>query len=231
MHPAIRLHTGSGIGQVGAMYFLFLWEVVKRALTPVPRVTDMLQILAASALPATSKFVGVELPQNAGESALAYIGLVALSFVIIRLFWAPYSIWRDQNGEIGSLKLELNKPEKIELARMAELRADAKSEMSGAINQMLFLTMEVNPLRNSEKIGALIRRISSLSGPAHTSQSFANGYSRLGLLCYAIIREGKTEGYEKRDAVVVELANAMELYLHGRITAEDLALRLPPKPE
>lgn len=115
------------------MYFLFLWEVVKRAFTPAPRVTDMLQILAASALPATSKFVGLELPQNAGESALAYIGLIALSFIVIRLFWAPYAIWKDQGAEIGGLKLELSLPERLILSNLAKHRAKARVKLIKSI--------------------------------------------------------------------------------------------------
>lgn len=222
MQSVIRLHSGAGMRQIPPMYFFFFWEVVKRAFTPAPRVTDMLQILAASALPATSKFVGVKLPQDAGENALAYIGLAALSFVIIRLFWAPYSIWREQSGEIGNLKLEMTKPQRLEFSRMAHLRADAKAELASAIARMAYLAMSRDPMSDSPEMSALVAKSVALCGRANASQSFELALNRLGHLCLNLM-QNKEMGLPP----MIQLVNAMQAYLHGELTAEGLALQLP----
>jgi predicted permease len=118
------------------MYFIFLWEVLKRAFSPTARVTDVLQILAASTIPAIGKFAGISLPASANDDALAYIGLIAVSFIIIRLMWAPYSIWREQAGEIGTLKLELSKPERAVVEHLAKHRAEARVELIRRLPEM-----------------------------------------------------------------------------------------------
>ncbi len=125
------------MGHDGSMYWIWLSEVLKRAFTPTPRVTDMLQILAASALPAAAKFIGLELPQSAGDDALAYIGLVVACFLAIRLAWAPFAIWKDDRREVAQLKLELTKPERLELERMAKLRAKHRLKLGKQLWQML----------------------------------------------------------------------------------------------
>jgi hypothetical protein len=143
------------------MYFLFLWEVLKRAAVPAPRVTDMLQILAASALPATAKFVGIRLPQSAGEDALAYIGLIVVSFFVIRLFWAPYSIWKQDRGEIGGLKLELSKPERLVVEHLARHRAKAIQDVKSALVDLHLATF--SPSEHRERhVNRLITKIEKL---------------------------------------------------------------------
>ena len=106
------------------MFLVYFGEVLKRAFTPTPRITDALQVVAASALPAIASFAGVKLPTTAGSEVFAYIGLAALSYFAIRLFWAPYAMWREQIGQVADLKSELSRPERLELERRAELMAE-----------------------------------------------------------------------------------------------------------
>ena len=105
------------------MFLIYLGEVFKRALTPTPRMTDGLQVIAASAFPAVSKFFGVKMPTDIGNDTLAYIGAATLAFIFIRLFWAPYSIWKEQIAESADLRLELSKPERLLLERLAGQKA------------------------------------------------------------------------------------------------------------
>lgn len=155
------------------MWFVYLWEVVKRAFTPAPRVTDILQILAASTLPAITKFAGVELPANASEDALAYIGLIAVTFIVIRFLWAPYSIWKDQSSEVAQLRSEISKPQRVEMLRLAEHRADARASLAetlAAMNLACEAARNGNPAEKA-KLHKLVKAIDGLSGRANCCRS------------------------------------------------------------
>ena len=118
------------------MYFLYLGEVLKRAFTPTPRLTDGLQVAAASALPAVASIAGIKLPASAQSDAFAYIGLAVVSYFVIRLFWAPYSMWKEQVGEIAGLKLELTKPERLVLEHLARIKAKYRAKLSEAFYEI-----------------------------------------------------------------------------------------------
>jgi hypothetical protein len=209
------------------MYFTFLWEVLKRAFTPAPRVTDMLQILAASALPAASKFIGIRLPQNAGDNALAYIGLIALSFVVIRLFWAPYSLWKEQEGQIGGLKLELSRPERLELEHMAKLRAKARMKMARVIRQFQhkYFLGEGQDMSSEMLDRQLVRLHAQVSPSSAFTTVFADFHQEMRTLeGKGVAHDDSMEdaGHHKRG---LTLAYALSEWLHGRITDEALLLR------
>lgn len=201
------------------MYFIFLWEVVKRAFTPAPRVTDMLQILAASALPATSRFVGIELPQNAGESALAYIGLIAVSFIIIRLFWAPYAIWRGQAGEVAGLKLELSKPERLVVEHLARHKAEAIQELKDKLVEAHLFNLA--PIGDDAKVNRLLFEIEKLIFRAGLSPRLHGVFERF--LEYIRGRKpGSMEGFDEFKFLADTIA-----CLEGGVTIEHLARQLP----
>ena len=204
------------------MYFVFLWEVLKRAFTPAPRVTDMLQILAASALPAAGNFAGLELPANASENALAYIGLIALGFVIIRLFWAPYAIWKEQAGDIGSLKLELSKPERMVHEHFAKLRAKARMKLSRRLSRMHLAAFARDKEDGIGRLAVHNFHVQRLAHNAGLPVQFVDAIKALDDLCEQRIM-GKFDGDDDFD-----LLDAMQRYLSNEITIESLALRLPP---
>ena len=91
------------------MYLRFLALVFSRAFQPTTRITDGLQIIAASALPAAALVFGVRMPAEIGAQALAYIGLATVAFVAIRLLWAPYALWKEQIEIADKLRYELGR--------------------------------------------------------------------------------------------------------------------------
>ena len=118
------------------MFLVYLGEVVKRAFSPAARLTDGLQIAVASALPAAARFAGVEMGPSTQNDALAYIGLVAVSLIVIRVLWAPYDMWREQSGLVADLKLELTKPERLITEHMAKRKAKNRIKILEHLRQV-----------------------------------------------------------------------------------------------
>lgn len=211
------------------MYWEYLKAVIRRALQPTARVTDVLQILAASAAPAIARFFGVAVPTP--DETLAYIGAVVVAFIILRIFFAaPYQVWREQAGEIGTLKLELTKPERIEQTRLAQIRADARADIAeciSAIHTTAMLGM-TNPVSAQKKIATLIDRAAALSGRANCCRTFDDALVHFSILALRkAARQGpedsSTEGYTKLE----DLGNPLLAYIHRDLTAEGLWRQLP----
>jgi hypothetical protein len=200
------------------MYWQYVLAVIRRAFQPTARLTDVLQILAASAAPAVARFFGVAVPTP--DETLAYIGAAVLAFLFLRLFFvAPYQVWREQLGDIGKLKLELSKPERLQLEHMAQLRAKERFELCRSITELFWARLA------GDHAVKLFRHCSTAVQPANADDAFCNGVSRL----YVYAGLGHTSLEHRKTST--QLLNSLTAYLQGELTAEALALRLPPKPE
>lgn len=185
--------------------------------------TDALQILAASALPAISTLFGLKLPEDAGTLVLAYIGLAALTFFAIRLLWAPYSIWKEQAGEISRLQIELSKPERMVMERLARHRAKARAKLAAKLEdfQTLSFYEEVNFAVLAPKM-AEIRRLQASAG---LSDAFETGRCRFLVVVQEEAKQ-KNSGLSL-DRKSNQILKLLQRYLVGEVTAETLALQLP----
>lgn len=209
------------------MFLTYMGEVLKRAFTPTPRLTDGLQIAAASALPAAAQFAGVDLPQSAEGSVLAYIGLVALCLFIIRFFWAPYAMWKEQNAQVASLRLELSKPERIEFERMSKLRAKSKMKLAARLREYYWLSCQRSDAEKaSAKMGLVLNDLIQLMGQADSAISFGRGVALLNDYAFANLLNGDDSARSISHSLICNLLD----HLHGKITDEALALQLPPDP-
>jgi hypothetical protein len=207
------------------MYGQYLIAIVRRALQPTVRITDGLQILAASAAPAIADITGVPVPES--NSVLAYIGATAVAFITLRLFFvAPYQVWRQQVGEIGSLRLALSRPERIEVERMAKLRARHRVKLSSIVRRIYLSAY--NRKTSDEEFLHLIQKGLFIAGKCGSQEILNSAYSRL--VDYGLRSKERGIGKDS-DNVFADLTNNLCLYLHGRITGEALALRLPPELE
>lgn len=207
------------------MYGQYIAAVVSRAFQPTARITDIMQILAASAAPAIAKFL--RLPVPLPEDTLAYIGAAALAFVALRLFFvAPYQVWREQVTELGCLKLELSKPEQIEHQRMAKLRAKSKLKLAALIREMYWNSCNVqkNELESVSGIERLLPQAIALMGQSAVGIVFDQAFALLTNYSFEYILSSKRE----HQFASHKLINDMLDFLHGKITSEALALRLPP---
>jgi hypothetical protein len=188
--------------------------------------TDIMQILAASALPAAAKFAGLKMPETASNDILAYIGLATIAFIVLRLLCAPYFIWREQVGNIGELRAELSRPERLVLAKLAKHRARARAKLTARLEEYQTLGFAAEWGDWSEnQFSSQMTKIRSLEAEAGLSDAFKEGRRRLMV---ALLNEGKTPNSElpyARESQRILLL--LQRYLIGDITAEALALQLP----
>jgi hypothetical protein len=205
-----------------------LWEYIGKVLSFAFRRTtptiDSLQILAASAVPAGAWLIGFKMAANVTNDVLAYIGAVGVVFVMLRLLSAPYFIWREQVGEIGALKLELSRPEQIELERIARIRAKARIKLAGAIRAAQ-LTVFMNET-DTEAFNKAQKKIARLAALTQIEKNALDALAEIQIImdrCHVAIVDGKSFDDQNLGLRVANLCN----YLHGSLTDEALAHRQP----
>jgi hypothetical protein len=168
--------------------------------------------------------LGYRMAPSITNDVLAYIGAVGIVFVFLRLLSAPYFIWREQVGEIGSLKLELTRPERLELEHLSKIRAKARAQMASIMRKMHWYAFGKDAENANEIVSACYEQIIDLSASAGCSHGFEIAVGRL----YDLITECCEQGdNEDRSDKLFDLDEMLTDYLHGRITGEALALRLP----
>ena len=219
---AIRLAMRPKTGQSASMLWAYIGLVLRFALRRTTPIIDALQTIAASAVPALAKLAGVKMAANATDSVLAYIGLAAVAFVILRLVSAPYFIWKEQTIGIESLKSEISAPGRLEAMRMAKLRAKSRAKMARITHQMYWISMAPSATAMVD-LRECNRKMVETSGPANVSISFIRGFARLVNYVVDVVSRRKVD-HEIYDKLLRDMVD----YLHGHITAEALALRLPP---
>lgn len=187
--------------------------------------TDGLQILAASALPIATRLVGIDMPDDAGNLVLAYIGLAAIAFIAIRLFWAPYSLWKEQGQQLNLLNLKLAAPEIERRKHQAGIVAANRLKMAGYLWQDYYYLMSV--------IDGESKRINKEYGKERfrmlAETDFGLVFLRANDVIAQIASRVDQKNWLKTDRAILTTAVCQTIgYLHGNITAEVLWSRLPP---
>lgn len=207
------------------MFWLYIGEVLKRAFAPTVRVTDGMQIAAASALPAIGKFSGVRMPETIDNDALSYIGAATLAFVIIRLLWAPYAIWKDQVADANELRLALSKPEKLLAEKLVKHRAKARIKLASELEDFqTFAFSEVWEGYAAQESAMLMNKIRRLQAEAGLSDTFDDARRYL-------MKVVKSEGSVNNDQLSIEresvrVLKLLQRHLVGEISAETLSSQL-----
>jgi hypothetical protein len=143
--------------------------------------------------------------------------------VILRVFFvSPFQVWREQIGQIGGLKLELSEPERRELAQMAMIRAEKRIELAAAIREFHWVSFTTTTKGPAQKklMNDSYGRMLALMGQAGVPESFDKMASRFTREC-SDLNTARCAGSKDGDE-----GGAMTAYFHGRMTAEDLALKL-----
>ena len=204
------------------MLWAYLGEVGRRAFSPTARMTDALQVVAASALPAVGKVFGLNIPATAEADILAYIGLAAVAYIAIRFIWAPYAIWKDDRVEVAQLKIELSKPERLIIENMAKIQAKKRVKLSRQIQKMHMVAFyrdghgrAIDQL-NKEFIASI-----HLAQNCGLETEFSDHLEKLYELVKARISSDVTDGGD------FEATNIMQQYVSGLISLAELAGRMP----
>ena len=206
------------------MYWTFLAALLRKTFSPTVRLTDALQIIAASAIPGIAKAVGVTLP---ADSVLAYIGAIAITFVLIRLlFWAPYALWEEQVEAVGRLEADLAKPQRLVMERLAKHRAKARAKLAAKLEDFQTLSFaeswDQHFVNQSAEQMAVIRRLEAEAG---LSETFVTGRGRLLVI---VKSEGNIPNADLNSfRKSAEVLRALQEYLMGAISEDELSDRLP----
>ncbi|HEY0595374.1 hypothetical protein, partial [Sphingopyxis sp.] len=121
-----------------AMIWQYMGAVLAKAFSPAMRVTDALQAIIASALPAVGLGLGWSVTDDANATALAYVGAVVLALIGIRLLWAPYSLWKEQSVSIEALKGEIARPERMVIEHLAKYHARDRRRAIKHVHAMMY---------------------------------------------------------------------------------------------
>lgn len=211
--------------QVLPMYWQYLGAVLARALQPTVRITDGLQILAASFVALIVRISGVKMTDDLATNILAYVGMATSAFIVIRLFWAPYALWKDDRSEISGLKLELTKPEQMIMERLARHRAKARAKLAAELEDLQTYAFAKEwsdfAINGTSERMTTIRRLQAQAG---LSESFASGVA--WLLTYVRAEAEAPNSASNDERKSVRTLKALQRHLVGDLTVEDLASQL-----
>lgn len=205
----------------------YMGEVLRRVLFPTTRGADYASVLVTLAIAATAFFAGVKVSEDTTVQFFAYIGAITLTIFIIRLFFTvPYTMWKERVEEVGQLKLELSKPERLVMEHLAQHRAKARADLAGELEE--FQSLAFAPQWNracKDLCGTRTATIRRLQAAAGLSEAFQEG--RLALLHW-VIKEAETPDAEvPADRQSMRILSLLQRHLVGDLTAEALALQLP----
>ncbi len=214
------------------MLWRYIGLVLSFAFRRTTNAIDGAQVVIASAIPAVAMVARVHTPSDIGSRSLAYIGLAAVTLLLVRLASAPFFIWRENQTDLDRLREELLKPNRIELKSLAKKRAKARlqiAKLTGKIRwELAFLpSMEGQDDRDEKgnEIQALIGRAMEISGLLTTSVTINAAFHRIHQ-GFVLTRSGKST-----DAIIKNINTICVLlvqFLHGEISADALRASLPP---
>lgn len=206
------------------MAWAYFGELLRRVFFPTTKGADYVSVLVPLAIAATAFFLGVKVSEDATVQILAYVGLFTLLTFLLRLFvTGPYGMWKERVAEVGELKLELTRPERLELEHIARWRAKARMRLATRIREFAWAIYH----DDYDKISALSRRMMKLHARIGEHGAVSVGISRLHDIAKAA--EGLDKGSIELRAALKEASRtsgALQDHLHGKITAEVLALQL-----
>jgi len=210
------------------MAWLYLGELLKRVFFPTTRGADYASVLVPLLIAAGAFFAGFKVSADTTTQVLAYLGALTVVVFLTRLFFfVPYTMWKEQTGLVSNLQLELARPERLVLEHLARHRAKARAKLSASLEDLQTMAFiegwdEGVQTRFSNKL-VKIRRFQAEAG---LSAAFQQG--RFDLQA-AIKREGAKPNSESplpRESQ--RLLSLLQRHLIGDLTAEALALQLPP---
>lgn len=214
------------------MLWRYIGLVLSFAFRRTTNAIDGAQVIIASLIPAVAVVTRVHTPPDIGNILLAYIGLAAISLLLVRLVSAPFFIWRENQADLDRLREELLKPNRIELKSLAKKRARVRLQIAKQVGkirwEMAFLASTTDPDALEEKgklLDTLFNRAMELVGLLPTSEILKSAVQRLHQ-GFEIIRKG-----DQTDEIVKNCNRICILlikFLHGEVSAGEVSARLPP---
>lgn len=198
----------------------YLGLLLVKAFSPAMRVTDALQAIIASALPAVGLLLGWTFTDNANATAFAYVGAAVVALIGIRLLWAPYSLWKEQQASIEALQGELARPERMVIEHLAKYHARDRRRAIKHVHTMMYqahFKHEGKKARIEKAFRAAQRAAMSANLPLDCSRYLV----RYQVFC--ISYDADTDD----GAEAIAIGDNLIQYLTGSLTIEQLNARLP----
>lgn len=210
----------------------YIGKVLSFTLRGSVKQADSWQILiGGTALPSIIigvffQIVGLNVPTFDAAQFPTYLGYGFLVWLCIRLLIAPFFIWREQFEESVELRLELSKPERIVLERLAKHRAKALSKLCGRIHKISLLTFIEDGSKRSVKIQKQGIKAMNLAGVSGLPREFNQVIIRYSEVC---------ESFKDSEQLTADQwsdfhENIIDC-INGKMTLESLLLQLPPSIE
>ena len=210
---------------VGMRYLQYLAAVLRKTVQPMQGLAETALLLVSLALPAVAMLAGFEMPSE--DNVFAYLGMALVALIILRVFFvAPYQVWLEQGQEIDKQKAELEKPERLELAHMATIRAEKRLAMAALIYEFHWLSFtEFDPAKST--INSLYGKALTLMGQAGMPLDFSRAFARFTSECGKMNR-AKSKGEKSGPAGIASynLAELLTRFLHGRASNDELVAAL-----
>ena len=201
-------------------------RILEKALSPTIRAVDVLGFTMPPMVAAYYWLVGEPMPEDIGQAIGLWVLGGGAAFVFLRLVSAPYFVWREDQERIAELVMEVGAPLRIEMTKLAEIRAEARAEMADNISSMNLTSERARKGNDSarKRLSALLDRNDGLTGRLNACRIFDEAYTH-----YALLSLDRAEANDDgNNAERLELGNALLAYLHGGLTSEGLRSRLPP---
>jgi hypothetical protein len=210
----------------------YIRALLRKTLEPMGALAETGVALLALAIPAGAFFIGAK-RMPGSDNIFAYIGFVFVAVALLRLFFiAPYQLWREQTGQIGSLRLELSEPERREIAHMASIRAEKRLELAAELRQFQWLSFILIDGDNKQALNDAYGRLLALMGQSGVPESFDKIFGRFTSACSKMNRARKAGDDEAgAGSNSFDYIEDMTAYLHGRLTAEQLASKFAKYPD
>ena len=205
------------------MFGQWIGAILQRIFVPAKAMGEVLQLVTALAIAGASTFLGTKISEDLGERVLAYGAVAIGALLLIRLVWAPYTLWRDQARDIVMLRGRLNAPEHIIKKHMAVHQAEKRIEVLALLQNVI--TAAMVPL---EQRKAKLNKAFTRSLPTIVQAGLPLDFTLyMNISCKHFAEYDINDpAFLKSNPVIV--CDHFAQYVVGAISIDELAERLPP---
>ncbi len=204
------------------MFGQWIGAILQRIFVPAKAMGEVLQLVTALAIAGASTFFGATISEDSGARVLAYGGVAIGALLIIRLIWAPYTLWRDQARDIVLLRGRLNAPEHLIKKHMAIHQAEKRIEVL-AILQSIISATTVVPDERKAKLGQVFSESLPTIAQAGLPLDFIH-YVNISCQYFAEYEVGEPAHLKSNPVLICD---SLAQYVVGAISLDQLAQRMP----
>lgn len=220
-------------------YLGYLGRLFAFALRGSVREADKWQILTATALPSAilgiafqiaGALTGISVSEIDVKDYPIYLGYGLMAWVAVRFFLiGPYFLYAEQLNDAAGLRLELSKPERMVMERLAAHRAKARAKLAAELEDLQTYAFANEwgefAIKGTSERMTKIRRLQAKAGLPPAFEECVSW-----LLVYVKKEAESAESLPKSKRNSVRILRVLQRHLVGGVTDESLALQLLQEP-